>query len=28
MGLYRATRGRGGFVHVDVRGVRARWGRL
>ena len=28
LGLYRATRSHGPFVHVDVRGVRARWGRL
>jgi len=28
LGLYRATRGHGLFVHVDVRGTRARWGRL
>lgn len=28
MGVYRATRGRSPFVHVDVRGVRARWGRF
>ncbi len=27
LGLYRATRARGPFIHVDVRGVRARWGR-
>jgi len=27
-GLYAATRAHGPFVHVDVRGVRARWGRL
>lgn len=26
-GLYRATRAHGPFVHVDVRGTRARWGR-
>lgn len=26
-GLYRATRVHGPFVHVDVRGARARWGR-
>jgi hypothetical protein len=26
-GLYRATRAHGPFVHVDVRGNRARWGR-
>ncbi len=26
-GLYRATRAHGPFVHVDVRGARARWGR-
>jgi len=26
-GIYRATRAHGPFVHVDVRGVRARWGR-
>jgi hypothetical protein len=28
LGLYRATRAHGPFVHVDVRGTRARWGRL
>ena len=28
LGLYRATRGHSPFVHVDVRGTRARWGRL
>lgn len=28
LGLYRATRTHGPFVHVDVRGSRARWGRL
>lgn len=28
LGLYRATRAHGLFVHVDVRGTRARWGRL
>lgn len=28
LGLYRATRSHGPFVHVDVRGTRARWGRL
>ena len=28
LGLYRATRSRSPFVHVDVRGVRARWGRF
>jgi uncharacterized protein YcbK (DUF882 family) len=27
LGVYRATRARGPFIHVDVRGVRARWGR-
>jgi hypothetical protein len=27
LGLYRATRSHGPFVHVDVRGQRARWGR-
>ena len=27
LGLYRPTRSRSPFVHVDVRGVRARWGR-
>jgi hypothetical protein len=27
VGLYRATRAHGPFAHVDVRGVRARWGR-
>lgn len=26
-GVYRATRAHGPFVHVDVRGARARWGR-
>lgn len=26
-GLYKATRAHGPFVHVDVRGARARWGR-
>lgn len=26
-GLYRATRAHGPFLHVDVRGTRARWGR-
>ncbi len=26
-GLYKATRAHGPFVHVDVRGSRARWGR-
>ena len=28
LGLYRATRSRSPFIHVDVRGVRARWGRF
>jgi hypothetical protein len=28
LGLYHATRTHGLFVHVDVRGTRARWGRL
>lgn len=28
LGLYRATSSHGPFVHVDVRGSRARWGRL
>lgn len=28
LGVYRATRAHGPFVHVDVRGNRARWGRL
>lgn len=28
LGLYRATRAHGPFIHVDVRGARARWGRL
>lgn len=28
LGLYRATTSHGPFVHVDVRGNRARWGRL
>jgi len=27
LGLYRATSARGPFIHVDVRGQRARWGR-
>jgi uncharacterized protein YcbK (DUF882 family) len=27
VGIYRATRAHGPFVHVDTRGVRARWGR-
>ncbi len=27
LGIYRATRARGPFIHVDVRGTRARWGR-
>lgn len=27
VGLYRATRSHGPFVHIDVRGARARWGR-
>ena len=27
VGLYRGTRSHGPFTHVDVRGVRARWGR-
>lgn len=27
LGLYRANRARGPFIHVDVRGQRARWGR-
>jgi hypothetical protein len=26
LGLYRATRAHGPFVHVDVRGYPARWG--
>jgi hypothetical protein len=28
VGVYRATRAHGPFAHVDVRGSRARWGRL
>ena len=28
LGVYRATRARGPFIHVDVRGDRARWGRF
>jgi hypothetical protein len=28
VGVYRATRAHGPFAHVDVRGERARWGRL
>jgi uncharacterized protein YcbK (DUF882 family) len=28
LGIYRATRARGPFIHVDVRGQRARWGRF
>jgi hypothetical protein len=28
VGVYRATRSHGPFAHVDVRGNRARWGRL
>ncbi len=28
LGVYRATRSRSPFVHVDVRGTRARWGRF
>jgi hypothetical protein len=28
LGVYRATRARGPFIHVDTRGVRARWGRF
>ena len=28
VGVYRATRSHGPFAHVDVRGTRARWGRL
>ena len=28
VGVYRATRSHGPFAHVDVRGSRARWGRL
>lgn len=28
LGLYRATSSHGPFVHIDVRGDRARWGRL
>jgi len=28
LGLYRATRSRPPFIHVDTRGVRARWGRF
>jgi len=28
VGVYRATRSHGPFAHVDVRGYRARWGRL
>lgn len=27
LGIYRATRARQPFIHVDTRGVRARWGR-
>jgi len=27
IGIYRATRARGPFIHVDTRGQRARWGR-
>jgi uncharacterized protein YcbK (DUF882 family) len=27
LGLYRANSARGPFIHVDVRGQRARWGR-
>lgn len=27
VGLYRATKSHGPFVHIDVRGTRARWGR-
>jgi hypothetical protein len=28
VGVYRATRSHGPFVHIDVRGRRARWGRV
>jgi hypothetical protein len=27
LGMYKATRQHGPFIHVDVRGNRARWGR-
>jgi hypothetical protein len=28
VGVYRGTRSHGPFAHVDVRGTRARWGRV
>ena len=28
VGIYRATSAHGPFVHIDVRGTRARWGAL